>query len=261
MMNDTLQTYIPYFDSVMQSRQMVSPILRSGALPAPVKVDAWAYQPIVGVVCLICLVLYIIAVVGTNGSLGRTVKELFSSRQHRYDAQPETQESAVGKGAYWVLALIGYTLFIILDMGSSEWTNFTIEWLDVLVFVCIMIGVMISLLLKKMIISVVGFVFNLKGIVVRQYTKFVFFLIAVMGQVGLIGCLGQIFLPTTCFEPIKWCLISLFTISFILSIKKAFQLFYIRLLSIYYLFLYFCAFNFIPLQVLKKACWVWLGFV
>lgn len=260
-MIDSLQTYIPYFDSVIQVRQVSSPLVASGALSAPAKVDAWAYQPIVGVACIICLILYIVAIVGTNGSMGRTMKEMFSSRQRRFDNQTETQESVVGKGAYWLLALVGYTLFIILDLGSRHWADFTIEWLDLLTFGCIMGGVMISLLLKRLVLNLVGFVFNVKRSVIQGYMKYVFFLIAVMGQVSLIACMAQIFLPEAYFEPLKWIVVTLIAISFIFSIKKAFQFFYIRLLSAYYLFLYFCAFNFIPLLVLKKACWVWLGYV
>ncbi|MDO4190575.1 MAG: DUF4271 domain-containing protein [Bacteroidales bacterium] len=252
--------YVPYFDSVMQTKMLSDTATVADVLPVLTRVDAWEYQPIVGVGFLVCLLLYIIAVIRTKGSIGRSLGDLFASKQRRREYQAETQDSFLGKMIYWVLSILGYTLYIVLDFGSSDWLNETIGWHELAVFGAIAGGVALALWLKGGVMSLIGYIFHIET-AMYDYRKFVFSLLMLLGQVCLIVCFGQIFLPITMFYPLKIVVVCACVIAQCMSIYKAFQFFYIRFLSCYYLFLYFCTLNFIPLMVLKKAAFEWLGIV
>lgn len=258
-MNDSLQ-YVTYFDSIMAMKSNAISLSSFRGMPVSPKPHIWAYEPVVGIGCLVCIILLAFAISRTNGYLGRTLKELFTGAQRKIDYQTETQDSVLGKGAYWALSILGYTLFIVLNLGGARWTFTAINWQDLVVFAFMAISIVMSLLIKSLSLQMIGYVFDLRRNM-QEYRKYIFVLLMLLGQVSLAGCFAQIFLPLAIFDIIKWIMMAVFAIALILSIRKSFQFFYIRPLSAYYLFLYFCTFDLVPFLVLKKACWDFLGLV
>ncbi len=201
----------------------------------------------VGFVLLLMLMLYII---GHNWKRYVFALRNLKSGKNRSISYEDAETSIVSTIVLWVIGLLSVTLFLILAALSMPQT---LEVLTTPSTLMLMLGLLIGfVVLKYLGFKIVAYTFALQKDV-QVYMESYFTIAATMSLLLIPISFGMIYSPPYLGQVVEYIGYIVTFTAFVLVCIKCVQIFFSGYTSIFYIFLYLCALEILPVAVLLKV--------
>lgn len=209
--------------------------------------QTFAHSPLVAGLTIGVLLLLLFAMLCSRRYIRSGLRALVKGIRRTIDYHTEDAHNNVwGRILYSILAVLGYALYARVNMAPCGTDSDMV--LQLLTYAGVIVGVV---LLKLLLLRLSGYALFIQG-AMRQFIYFNFFTLLLLGVSLALVALLQIYMSAAFFMPL--CCIGCFlvVISLLLMSYKYLQFFYRGFASLYYLFLYLCILEILPIAVLVK---------
>ncbi len=232
-------------------------ILHSSFLIPHLRVETLASSSWFGGLVLIVLIALALSVSAHRKQYALYVRNLLYKQERVMNYDTESTSMWVNF-LLWFVVISSFALAVISLIDSSLFLTTTrdVNIGGIVVFLILFGGFTCYFLMKWLIIRFVGYVFDLRDLSNAFSTDY-FVLLALSGILMLPFVFGLIYSDGTIDLVLMFCLLILAILFVITLFIKLLQIFYTGISSLFYIFLYLCTSEILPLFVAVKMAQMW----